>query len=771
MDKGIGKSISAIYPIVIFKLKDGVSYSHKDPNYDLRLMAEKLLAKRQFPNFSNLDAPYNLKYYKEGHPETEVAYMGCLANHEQVLLKVQDDVKLMSIGNAFKYLDWKYGAGEDDPAKSKYVSLVDTGVSIYDSNQKTFVPCKGVLRNPDKHNWKKVILSNGRSLLATEDHPLPVINKGRTHVSDLKAGDKIPVTWSTPDIAETVSVLPDEAWLLGLLICDGCYASSINIALGLDEEDVLTSAREIIKNNWKLETKVTKRERGEKGSYFDLYVTGQQISYRKHLRALFGGVTKAERHLPEDILSWSRNSRLAFLAGMIDADGYINKAEKDKGSANRVQLGSTNPALALQQLYLAQSLGYPAKIYENHYKKDSSAVRYRVEFGATQELVKALRSSKKSVWSEQDYTSQVYTPDTVAVESVIDAADYAGYSYDFETESDRFDVSGINSHNCRTRVIANVNGPEIVTSRGNLSFTTLNLPRLAIEAMKETDNQEEREASFFKKLDDILAIATAQLQERFEIQCKRHVYNFPYVMQQGAYMGSEFLAPTDTIEKALLNGTLSFGYVGLAETLVALTGHDHADGEPYQQLGLKIIKYIRDYADKLTAERHMNWTLIATPAESVAGRFLRIDKKKFGIIPGVTDKDYYTNSNHVPVGKKVTASEKIRIEAPYHALTNAGHILYNELEGDPRDNLDAIHSLVNLMHDSGAGYFSFNAKMDTCTNCGFVGIIGDTCPSCGQKESITHPFIRPRRVTGYLSYQNRFNASKLAELHDRVTHA
>lgn len=301
---------------------------------------------------------------------------------------------------------------------------------------------------------------------------------------------------------------------------------------------------------------------------------------------------------------------------------------------------------------------------------------------------------------------------------------------------------------CRTRVIANVNGPEIVTSRGNLSFTTLNLPRLAIEASQEALETDLREGIFFKKLDEVLDIATRQLQERFEIQCKRHVYNFPYVMQQGAYMGSEFLAPTDKIEKAILNGTLSFGFVGLAEALVALTGHDHADGEQYQQLGLKIIKYIKDYADKLTKERHMNWTLIATPAESVAGRFLRLDRAKFGVIPGVTDKDYYTNSNHVPVGKKVTASEKIRIEAPYHALTNAGHILYTELEGDPRDNLDAVHALVNQMHDAGAGYFSFNAKMDTCTNCGYVGIIGDICPSCGQKETITHPFMRPRRVTG-----------------------
>ena len=324
---------------------------------------------------------------------------------------------------------------------------------------------------------------------------------------------------------------------------------------------------------------------------------------------------------------------------------------------------------------------------------------------------------------------------------------------------------------CRTRAISNVNGPEIVTDRGNLSFTTLNLPRYAIEASREGTSEEERIEIFFKKLDKYLDIARRQLEHRYKIQCNRRVYNLPYVMQQGAYMGSEHLSPDDTIRKAIENGTLSFGFVGLAEALVALTGHDHTEGEKYQQLGLSIVKHMRDYADKLTEEQHMNWSLIATPAESVAGKMLRKDRAEFGVIPGVTDKDYYTNSNHVPVWRKIRASEKIRLEALYHELTNAGHIAYVECEGDPRQNLDALHTLINIMHDAGAGYFSFNHKIDTCTNCGYNGIIGDVCPSCGQKETPSHPFVRPRRITGYLSYENRFNSAKTAELNARVTHA
>lgn len=583
MDKGIGKGITAFYPIVIFKLKDGVSYSPKDPNYDLRLLAEKTTAKRQYPNFSNLDAPYNLKYYREGHPETEATYMG-MAAKGRVQLELQDKK-----GRHLCYIQsdisevWdlltrllKLPAKQFDSV-TEWINLeapdMDYIINIKDSSSEGYVRAKKYMRCTKPFNgerWKYLQAignKNGEriALVLTSDHPL--------------------------------SVWREDEW-------EGC------------------------------------------------------------------------RRVPV----------------------------KDLSVGDHLEAGDS--------------------------------------------------------WDNGLYT--IYRIGNLKEEPV---------GYDFETASDKFDLDKIVSHNCRTRVIANVNGPEIVTGRGNLSFTTINLPRLAIEAQQEAIEPELREGIFFKKLEEVMAIATKQLQERFELQCKRHVYNFPYVMQQGAYMGSEYLSPGDTIEKAILNGTLSFGFVGLAETLVALTGHDHADGEDYQQLGLKIIKYMRDYADKLTEERHMNWTLIATPAESVAGRFLRLDRAKYGIIPGVTDKDYYTNSNHVPVGKKVTASEKIRIEAPYHALCNAGHILYNELEGDPRDNLDAMHMLVNQMHDAGAGYFSFNAKMDTCTNCGYTGIIGDICPSCGQKETPSHPFMRPRRITGYLSNLSRFNSAKLAEVHDRVTHA
>lgn len=475
IDKGIGKGITSLFPIVIFKLKDGVTYKPGDPNYDIRLLAEKVTAKRMFPNYSNIDAPYNLKYYKEGHPETEVAYMGMAAGHETVNVLIEKYAELLFKGEiAFSLL---YDMiPELDASLTEITFDEDTeyynlervpGLSVrtYDSRLQNYVAVKKIMtcHRPAKGEvWAKVgFYSKGYSgsLTLTSDHPLYCPNRGRVMVKDLKV------------------------------------------------DDVLFS---------------TKTQSG-------VQITG------------------------------------------------------------------------------------------------------------------------------------IYT---------IENACYRGY--DLETESDRFDLSGIVSHNCRTRVIANVNGPEIVTDRGNLSFTTLNLPRFAIEASKEALDKDLVEGLFFQKLDKYLDLASRQLHHRYEIQCNRKVYNFPYVMEQGAYMGSEYLQPTDKIKKAVDNGTLSFGFVGLAECLKVLTGHDHSEGQQYQDLGLKIVKRIRDYADKLTDETHLNWTVIATPAEFVAGTLLRKDRKKFGVIPGVTDKEWYTNSFHVPVERKIQASEKIRIEAPYHSMTNAG---------------------------------------------------------------------------------------------------
>lgn len=319
---------------------------------------------------------------------------------------------------------------------------------------------------------------------------------------------------------------------------------------------------------------------------------------------------------------------------------------------------------------------------------------------------------------------------------------------------------------CRTRVIGNVVDPEreICNGRGNLSFTSINLPRLAIESKGDID-------LFFKKLDNMVNLCIDQLLERFEQQCKKKVKNAPFLMGQGVWIDSDNLDWEDEVREVLKHGTLSMGFIGLAETLKSLIGKHHGESEEAQKLGLKIVGHLRERMDEESQKRKLNFTLLATPAEGLSGRFVNIDKKRYGIIEGITDRDYYTNSFHVPVYYPISAYDKIAIEAPYHALTNAGHISYIEMDGDPTENLDAFERVIRCMKEKGIGYGSVNHPVDRDPVCGFSGIIGDQCPGCGRHENDGVPFDRIRRITGYLvGTLDRFNNAKRAEEHDRVKH-
>ena len=318
---------------------------------------------------------------------------------------------------------------------------------------------------------------------------------------------------------------------------------------------------------------------------------------------------------------------------------------------------------------------------------------------------------------------------------------------------------------CRTRVIGNVYDPtrEVCNRRGNLSFTSINLPRIAIESKGDVE-------LFFKTLDERMDLVFEQLDERFEIQARKKVRNYPFLMGEGVWMDSEKLGWDDEVREVLKHGTLSVGFIGLAETLVALIGEHHGQSERAQKLGLKIIGHMRERCDARSAEKKLNYTLLATPAEGLSGRFVKLDQKRYGKIAGVTDREYYTNSFHIPVYCPISAFDKIRLEAPYHALTNAGHISYIEMDGDPTKNLDAFEAVVRAMHDAGIGYGSINHPVDRDPVCGYNGIIGDSCPKCGRQEEEVH-FERIRRITGYLvGTLDRFNNGKRAEERDRVKH-
>jgi ribonucleoside-triphosphate reductase len=342
-------------------------------------------------------------------------------------------------------------------------------------------------------------------------------------------------------------------------------------------------------------------------------------------------------------------------------------------------------------------------------------------------------------------------------------------TYDYHSE--------VATMGCRTRVMSSIYPESDGTTigRGNNSFTTINLVRLglkhgtALGVRKEADWD-----AFYKELDKKLELVAAQLLERFEFQAKQQVKNFPFLMGQGNWLGSENLKPNDYLRDVIKHGTLSIGFIGLAEALVAMTGKHHGEDEESRELGLDIISFMRKKCDELSKKYKLNYTLLATPAEGIAGRFTKLDRAEFGTLKGITDRDFYTNSYHIPVYFPISAFEKIDLEAPYHALCNAGHITYVELDGDPSDNIEAFETIIRKMKDSNIGYGSINHPVDRDPICGFSGIIaGSKCPGCGRDEKDGYcGFERLRRITGYLvGSLERWNDGKKAEEAARVKHS
>ena len=615
MEAGLGHGETCIFPIVIFKVKEGVNYNPEDPNYDLLQLSYRVTGKRLFPNYLFLDSPFNLQYYKPGHPETEVAQMGCVQRDELVTYKFDGKLYVESIGRMYDRLSGYYNTSQR--GLSNYLDVNNGRVQIFDSVN-GFVGCKKVIKNPNMNNWLKVKLSNGRVLTCTDDHPLPVLTNGvflnRTYARYINVGDAIPVTYEQYN-ENNVFVDINSAWLFGLILCDGCYNTGnlVTISLGIDEMEAIDRIRFVLSNNFpKAVMKLVDRRIDRGQNYYDIIINfndnGTTVST---LLYLFEGLQKETRHVPNDVFSWNRESKVAFLAGMIDADGYTN-AKKSRSSGTRIQIGSTNKELAYGQMALAQAINLEAKMYENHYSSNSNRIRYRVEFPVSEELYNHITLSKKKIMFDNTIVPATfkkgYCAKVISIESANNSSDNLDYSYDVETQSDLFDVSGILSHNCRTRVIGNVYDPtrEISYSRGNLSFTTINLPMLAIEANHD-------EEKFYELLDKYLELVKKQLLERFEIQSHLKVKNLPFLMGQGVWLDSEKLGPEDEVGEVLKHGSLSIGFVGLAEALVALYGHHHGEGQEYWDKGYAIVKHMREYTDKVAQETKLNFSVLATP--------------------------------------------------------------------------------------------------------------------------------------------------------------
>ncbi len=310
---------------------------------------------------------------------------------------------------------------------------------------------------------------------------------------------------------------------------------------------------------------------------------------------------------------------------------------------------------------------------------------------------------------------------------------------------------------CRTRTIANRHGQEISAGRGNIASVSINLPRLALKAKEPK--------AFFVELDRILRLSVSQLLHRFEVLSELKMKDLPFLMGQSLYMGSEKLKCNEPIREIIKHGTLSIGFIGLAETLIALVNSHHGDSQEARQLGLSIVEHMWKRTQEFCEEYDLNFALYATPAEGLSGRFIDADRKLYGVLPGITDKEYYTNSYHLPVNYLISLYEKINIEGQYHSYCNGGHISYVELASPPRDNIEAIEKIIRHMAACNLGYGGINYPIDECTSCSFSGLIPESCPQCGETD-----IRRIRRITGYLSTEDRFNAAKQAELRDRKSH-
>ena len=452
---------------------------------------------------------------------------------------------------------------------------------------------------------------------------------------------------------------------------------------------------------WKTESKYINLEDPLVVNYKDSKNNGNFDSFNRVLA--LNGIKYSDIQLNERATNWNRK---------IDSDCFIMSRGQFVPIRSLIINNEYSPLKLYEVTYLKNSKEYKLHITEDH-PLATQRGRVRCDELKVNDCIFDCETFKKYLITN------------------IKVTDEKCFTYDFEVDNDMFDLSGIVSHNCRTRTIQNVHNPEqnVTSGRGNITFTTINLPRLGLLAKHDLNK-------FFKLFDDRIECCISQIYDRFNFISKKKVYNFPFLMQEGVYLDSEKLDNDDEILESLKNGTLAVGFIGLAECLKALIGKHQGESQEAQELGLKIIRHLRDRMDLESKNSKLTWGCFATPAEGLSSRFTKIDQKKFGKIEGVTDRKYYTNSFHVTVYYNTSIVHKIDVEAPYHEICNAGSISYVEMDGDLTKNVEAFEKVVQYAKEKNMCYFSINHPVDVCPVCGYTGVIYDECPKCGFKEGI-----------------------------------
>lgn len=651
-DNGLGNKETSIFPVQIFKIKEGVNANPGDPNYYLYEMACKVSAKRMYPNFVNIDVPGNIEYYQEGKPETEMATMGALSGEEHLYVKIDGGSPVdISIKNLFEFCK--------------------TGTLTESRPCKLFFNKKPVLLKGDRTIQEKSGITPGSGVYSVTYIP-----------------EDISYIGSSSDVNRRLAEHRSHIRLTGGLDAGVCFGDT-------KVENYSFKVLEYTEN-------YTEREK--------FYIQNvENINFRGTTHKYYKQCGSSKRLYEKPSFKQDTSVSQEFIDTQDRDIMVLDRGLKWVKMNHIFKNDKKNTPRMMLIFYREFDKEYCLKCTEDHplYVGKNKFVR-----------ADTLKKGDK-----------IFRADGLELEiSDISWNWQSVDSYDIGTSTGSFVGSDIIMHNCRTKTLAMLDGTARVTNRGNIAFTTINLPRLGIIS----DHSVEK---FFELLDQRITDCIDELLERVNYIKTKKVYNFPFLMGQNIYLGAENLGWNDTIEPALKNGTLAVGFIGIAEALKALTGKHHGESDESYKLALKIVRTIRERTDKATKEYGWQFGCFATPAEGLSERFVKIDKKKFGVIEGVTDREFYTNSFHIPVYYPVTASEKMQKEGVFHELCNAGAITYVEMDGDPLQNLQAFKKIVDYSRKCGISYFSVNHNVDRCPICGFQGIIeSDVCPNCGWKE-------------------------------------
>lgn len=768
-----GYYITPAFPKLIYCLQED-NISEDGKYWYLTELAAKCTAKRMVPDYISEKKMLELK--GDVYPS-----MGCVDGKEVVTYKYNGRIYVEAFERMWNRLGKYFEINLQENGKD-YV-MKTPGVMIYDQC-KGFVDNYGIIKNHNSE-WLRISFSNGRTITCTKDHPFETCDNRVVYAKDLKESDLIAID-KTSDFAPeyTYSMKTNRAWLYGFTLCDSTYYDGIIASIAQDDEqEIKDMFINTIRSEYGLDVTDTERHRGVKGNYIDLLVNSDGTNTYRNLRldlaCSFEGKAKNDRHIPNEVFSWTKEAKLAFLAGMIDADGYLNTHTKKA----RIQIGSTNKELAIQQMLLAQSCGMFAVIYPNRYRTNRrDKIRYRVEFTPTEELLAFIQCEKKVSLHDsilENTNASIVSESTCHITKVEEISE-EGFSYDVTTASEHFTVSGLYSHNCRSFLtpdrcsekVGNIahalnyeEGKHKYYGRFNQGVVTINLVDVACSSEGDEDK-------FWEILEERLNLCHKALRAKHERLLGTPSDVAPIQWQHGALAR---LKPGEVIDPLLFNGysTISLGYAGLAECVYFMKHESHTS-ENGKEFGLKVMQALNDACGKWKAEENIDYSVYGTPLESTTYKFAKCLQKRFGKIPGVTDKNYITNSYHIRVTENINAFDKLTKEAEFQKLSPGGAISYVEVP-NMQGNIPAVLAIIKHIYNT-ILYAELNTKSDQCEACGYNGEIQIVnkdgkliwrCPQCGCTDQ--NKMHVARRTCGYIGTQY-WNQGRTQEIAERVLH-